>query len=318
MVLGDAHLNYYVKNVLKLPTEKREEYLGQVDYLIKQLRGKIDDGSVFGVGKFVRCGSLMKGTALKPREGTAVDADVAVELDASEAEAKEIGLLHAILLDLLIKVYPQKVEEDFSIQPRTLGIVFRASGLNLDLVPIVPVPGKPGYGWQHSSRGDVPVMTSVTGQLAFVSNRAKADPRFKRLVRMLKRWRNYQELDSLGSFTIELLVAHRQDTDGPAPTLEEGLQRFFMFVAQSGLKELVTFPEVGKPRSMPEDSVVIIDPVNVENNVTKRLEEDERRAVITSAKVAWETLMTASYAGPKGETVDYWKELFGPSFRIED
>jgi hypothetical protein len=135
---------------------------------------------------------------------------------------------------------------------------------------------------------------------------------------MVKRWRTYQELDFLGSFTIELLVAYVQDQHGSAATLEEGLQRFFLHVAQSGLQELVTFPEVGKPRSMPEDPVVVIDPVNVNNNVTKRLQDNERRVVIASANQAWETLMTASHAVPKGETVEYWKELFGSSFRIED
>jgi tRNA nucleotidyltransferase (CCA-adding enzyme) len=318
MQLPDIQLTYYVDQVLKLPPGKRQEYLNQMDYLIEQLEAKINDDSIFTVKKFTKCGSMMKGTVLKPRDGDAADADVAVELDVSEADAQDIDHLHSIILSLLINVYPQKVPEDFTIQPRTLGVVFRVSGLNLDLVPIVPVPGRPGYGWQYSSQGDAPVVTSVRGQLDFVAARAKADPSFRPLVRMLKRWRNYKELDFLGSFTIELLVAFLQDRNGPAPTLEEGVLRFFLYIAQSQLKEVISFPESGLPKRAPDDPVAIIDPVNVENNVARRIHDYERAAIVAAAQTTWETLCTASYADAKGQTIDYWKEQFGTSFRIED
>lgn len=319
MVLDDARLNYYVGHVLKLPSQKRQEYLAQVDYLIAQLRRKIDANSDLAIGKFTKCGSLMKGTSLKPLDGFPADADVAVEVFVSETEAKDIALLHGFLLELLTGVYPQKEQQDFTLQPRTLGIVFRVSGLEVDLVPIVPVPGRPGYAWQHSNRGDEPVMTCIGAQLDFVRARAEADPRFKRLVRLFKRWRNYQRHDFLSSFAIELLVAHLQDTQGPAESLEEGVLRFFLFVAQSGLQQLVAFPETGKPARVPEDPVVVIDPVNAENNVTRRITNAERITLVAGANETWEALMDVSYGNrPKGETVDRWKEVFGPSFRIED
>jgi hypothetical protein len=319
VVLGDTSLNYYISNVLKLPTDKRDEYLTQVDYLIARLRRKIDEDSDLAIGRFTKCGSLMKGTSLKPRDGFPADADVAVEVFVSEAEAQDIALLHGYLLELLTRVYPQKEQQDFTLQPRTLGVVFRASGLEVDLVPVVPVLGKRGYAWQHSNRGDDPVMTCISCQLDFVSGRAKADPRFKRLVRLLKRWRNYQGHEFFGSFAIELLVAYLQDTQGPAESLEEGVLRFFLYVAQSRLQEFVTFPEIGKPSSLPEDAVVIIDPVNAHNNVTRRMSDAERIALTSTASEAWEALMDVSYGNrPKGETVDRWKEIFGTSFRIED
>lgn len=319
MNLGDAYLDYYVDNVLKLPSDKRSDFLAQVDYLIGRLQKKIDEDSDLTIGKFKKCGSLMKGTSLKPRDGFPVDADLAVEIFVSETEAKDIDLLHGFLLTLLMKIYPTKEEQDFTIQPRTLGIVFRVSGLEVDLVPVVPVSGRPGFAWQHSNRGDEPVITSVAGQLDFIGGRAKADPRFKRLVRMAKRWRNHQGHDYLGSFAIELLMAYLQDTKGVAPSLEEGMLRFFLYVAQSGLRGLVTFPEIGKPSSMPEAPVVILDPVNADNNVASKIDDAERITLVASARDAWESLMDASYGNrPKGETLDRWKEVFGTSFRIED
>lgn len=318
MYLNDGNLNHYIDKVLKLPSEKRKQYLAQVDYLIAEMRKKIDDDSIFDVRRFIKCGSLMKGTALKPRDGDAVDADVVVELDVSEATAQDIDQLHSILLSLLINIYHQKTPDDFTIQPRTLGVVFRVSGLNLDLVPVVPVPGKPGFSWQHSSRGEPPVITNVEGQLAFIRTRASADVRYKRLVRLLKRWRNHQGLDALRSFAIELLLAYVQDHEGPANSLEEGVLRFFLYVAQSQLGELVSFPETGRPSSMPEDPVVIIDPVNVDNNVARRITLAERTEIAQHAKAAWETLQAATFSGGKGETLDLWKEQFGVSFHIED
>jgi len=76
---------------------------------------------------------------------------------------------------------------------------------------------------------------------------------------------------------------------------------------------------VGNPSSISETPIVIVDPVNVDNNVAAKIEEAERIAVVVGATDAWEGLMDVSFgARPKGETVDRWREYFGPSFRIED
>jgi tRNA nucleotidyltransferase (CCA-adding enzyme) len=80
----------------------------------------------------------------------------------------------------------------------------------------------------------------------------------------------------------------------------------------------MSFAGRGAPSTMPEDPVVILDPVNADNNVARRLTDPERAEIVATAQKAWETLLTASYAAPKGKTIDYWKEVFGPTFRIED
>lgn len=319
MQLTDTQINVFVSKVLKLPPGKRKEYLRQVDYLIESFEKKVkEDESSFAVSKFRKTGSLRKGTVLKPRDGHGVDADIAVELDFPEEKRYDLDLLHDEIVELLVAVYPQKDPEDFKVQPRTLGIHFRESGLDVDLVPIIPVPDDPDYGWQPSSKGEALVKTSVLGQLAFIKNRNDADPRYRTLVRLLKRWRNHQELDHLRSFTIELLLAALQDDEGPAGRLEDGLIRFFRFVAQTELKEPISFPENGEVNDFPSDPVVILDPVNEENNVAARLTEEEREEIVEVATTAWETLSAAQYLFGKGETVEYWREVFDRSFVIEE
>jgi len=318
MKLTDADLGVFIEKVLKLPPGKRQEYLRQVGYLIERLEKKINDDSSFKVLRFTKTGSLTKGTVLRPKDGFGVDADVAVDLDLSEATKDDVDLLHNTIRKLLIAVYPQKKDGDFAVQPRALGIHFHDSGLDVDLVPIVPIPAQPGYGWQPSSQGDTPVKTSVKGQLQFIRTRSDKDSRYRPLVRLLKRWRNYQELEKLRSFTIELILAALLDKNGAPDSLEDGLQRFFLYIAQSELKEPIWFPENGTVSKLPADPVVVLDPVNGENNVTRRLQEAERKEVVAKATTAWETISAASWKGGKGDTVELWKQVFGRSFVIEE
>lgn len=318
MRLTDTQLNVFVSKVLHLGRGKRKEYLKQVDHLIESFTEKVHENSDFKVKGFKKTGSIMKGTVLKPRGELGVDADIAVFLDVSEAEKDETDDLHEILRKFLVAVYPTKKEEDFVVQPRTLGIHFVASGLDVDLVPIIPIHDEEGFGWQPSSENGKPVKTSIQGQLDFIKSRRDADPRFKTIVRLLKKWRNEKELDRLRSFTIELLVSHLYDQQGAAESLEAGLQRFFLYVAHQKLDERVTFPELGKVTAFPADPVVVLDPVNKENNVTARLTRAEKEEIVAAAKEAYETIEAASWKDSKGDTLDLWKEVMGRSFTIDN
>jgi hypothetical protein len=120
MKLNDTQVEYFVSKALKLPQGKRKEYLDQVDFLIGRLESKIKQDGSFRVTGFKKTGSLVKGTSLRPRADDGIDADVAVYLDLSEADKSDIQLLHQIILTLVRAVYPQKSQQDFQIQPRTL------------------------------------------------------------------------------------------------------------------------------------------------------------------------------------------------------
>jgi hypothetical protein len=152
--------------------------------------------------------------------------------------------------------------------------------------------------------------------LAFIKARHDADSTYRILVRLLKRWRNFKDLE-LGSFAIELILAYLHDTRGVPPSLEEGVSRFFLFVAQTKLKQRLSFKENGKVETFPDDPVVILDPVNSSNNVTRRLTDAERSEIVKEATTAWETISTASYNNFKGETLEFWRSVFGRNFVIE-
>jgi hypothetical protein len=319
MDLTDSQLNYFVDNRLKLPKGKRSEYLGQVDRLIEKFSAAAADDKVIDIKKFLKTGSLRKGTVLRPRGDFGVDADIAVFLNTAGASAYDLSNLHDRIRKLLAKCYPTKKSEDFTVQPRTLGIVFRDSGLELDLVPLIPIDGPGDYGWQPSSRGEAPVKTSITKQLEFIRARKDAYANFAALVRLLKSWRNFHDLDdSLRSFTIELIVCHLQDQEGPPESIEHGLLRFFMFIADTCLKKAITFKECGLIKSLPNDRVVALDPCNAENNVARRITEENCNEIIAKSRQAWETLSYARNYNGKTQTLELWKEIFGRSFVIED
>jgi len=157
MELTESQLNYFVDNRLKLPKGKRSEYLGQVDRLIEKFSAAAADDKVIDIRKFLKTGSLRKGTVLRPRGDFGVDADIAVFLNTAAASQYDILNLHDRIKKLLAKCYPTKRSEDFTVQPRTLGIVFRDSGLELDLVPLVPIDGPGDYGWNHHRAGKHPL-----------------------------------------------------------------------------------------------------------------------------------------------------------------
>jgi hypothetical protein len=319
MELTDTQLKYFVNNRLKLDKGKRAEYLAQVDHLIERFSAAANGDKLIDIKKFLKTGSLRKGTVLRPRGDFGVDADVAVYLNANGASQYDLANLHSRIRKLLVKIYPTKKPEDFTVQPRTLGIEFLVSGLEMDLVPLVVIDGPGDYGWQPSSQGDAPVKTSVTKQLEFIRARKDAYANFTALVRLLKYWRNFHELDdSLRSFAIELLVSHLQDTQGVSPSLEAGLLRFFLYVADSQLKTPISFKECGTPNSFPKDRVVILDPCNVDNNVTRKITDQDCNVIIDKCLAAWETLTYARNYDGKTQTLELWKEVFGRSFVIED
>lgn len=319
MDLTDTQLSYFVDNRLKLPRGKRAEYLAQVDHLIERFSAAANGDKLIDIKKFLKTGSLRKGTVLRPKGDLGVDADVAVFLNVNGASQYNLANLHGRIRKLLVKIYPTKKPEDFRIQPRTLGLEFLDSGLEMDLVPLVVIDGPGDYGWQPSSQGDAPVKTSVTKQLEFIRARKDGYANFTALVRLLKYWRNFHELnDTLRSFAIELIVSHLQDTQGAPSSLEAGLLRFFLYIADSQLKLPITFEECGTPNSFPKDRVVILDPCNVDNNVTQKITDEDCKVIVEKCLNAWETLSYARNYDGKTQTLELWKEIFGRSFAIED
>jgi Second Messenger Oligonucleotide or Dinucleotide Synthetase domain len=313
MRFTDKQLETYVSEKLALSGEDRNKHRGQVGRLLEKLEAKLHEDGSYRIKKFRRAGSLEKGTSNKPRAGKPVDADVGVYFEVDDPENFDVDHLLGLIKKLLEAAYPQKSPDDFDDSGgRIVEVEFKESGLEVDLVPIVSLDAEANYGYQYSRRGDR-IKTSVKVHVDHYREHAAKDPFLAPTLRMAKRWRNWQELDGIQSFHLELMLSYLIERDGAASSLEESFRRLFLFVIRD-LGEGIAFG--GSPGTL-SDPVVIVDPANEDNNVAARIQLSEREALFSAAREAFETLSWAEDLPGKIETVDKWKQLLGESFAIE-
>jgi tRNA nucleotidyltransferase (CCA-adding enzyme) len=312
MPLSNNELRNYDSNVLRLPDDKRTEYHEQVDRLISELSKTVRSKTEINITKVVKAGSFAKYTILRKTNDDPVDVDVVFYISGKNAKSETIETLSETLHALLISIYPNKSVEDFEIQRKAATVKFVGTGLSVDIVPVIENTQKPGYGVQYDRDGST-VETCAPCQIKFVRDRKEKDKDFRTLVRLAKRWRNHAEINPLKSFAIELILAYILDKDGCTGSIEKRFRRFLLYIAQSELKEKISFPEnTGEIPSF-SDSVVIIDPVCNTNNVASRISESERKEIVATALQAWEIVNLASV----DDDTEVWKEVFGPRFNTE-
>lgn len=314
MALNNTELRYYDSNVLRLPSDKRKEYHEQVDRLIVELCKGVRDKTEIKITKVVKAGSFAKYTILRKTSIDPVDVDVVFYISGRDADKETLDSLNNTIYDLLIKQYPSKSVEDFEIQRKAATVTFVGTGLSVDIVPVIEDDNRPGYGWQFDIHDGSRIQTCAPCQVKFVRDRKNQDSDFRTLVRMAKKWRNQAELKPLKSFAIELIMAHVLATQGNKGSIEQRFRNFLLYIAQSGLKDEISFPENSAPFTTFSDPVVILDPVYSLNNVTSRISEAERKEIVAAAEAAWET---ANFASAENDN-EVWKEIFGPRFKTED
>ena len=314
MPLSNTQLRYYDSNVLRLPADKRKEYHAQVDRLIENLCRNVRDKTKIKITKVVKAGSFAKFTILSKTSDSPVDVDVVFYISGKDASAETLDDLNTLIYDLLVEQYPNKSVEDFQIQRKAATVTFVGSGLSVDIVPVIEDPNRAGYGWQYDIHDGSKVQTCAPCQIKFVRDRKNVDGDFRTLVRLAKKWRNYAEVKPLKSFAIELIMAHLLDTRGKSGSIEQRFRDFLLYIAQSGLKDVITFPENSGPIPTFSHAVVIIDPVANDNNVASRISEAERKEIVAAASEAWEA---ANFASAEDDHA-VWKELFGSQFKTED
>ena len=313
MALKDAQLRRYDSNVLRLPADKRTEYHAQVDRLIDNLCKNIRNKTEIKITKVVKAGSFAKFTILRRTSEDPVDVDVVFYIEGKDADAEDLESLSEQIHSLLVEQYPTKSVEDFTIQRKAATVQFVGSGLAVDIVPVIQDEHREGYGWQFDLSDGSKMETCAPCQIKFVRDRKDVDKDYRTLVRLGKRWRNRAEI-KLKSFMIELIFAFLLDRDGPGGSIEQKFRNFLLYIAQSELKEMISFPENSIFKPQFADPVVILDPVCTSNNVASRMTEDERQEIVTAARDAWET---ANFASMENDD-EVWKEIFGPKFSTED
>jgi len=314
MALSNTEVRYYDSTVLRLPSDKRNEYHEQVDRLVVELCKSVRDKTEIKITKVVKAGSFAKYTILRKTSADPVDVDVVFYISGRDADKETLDSLNNTIYDLLIKQYPSKSVEDFEIQRKAATVTFVGTGLSVDIVPVIEDANRSGYGWQFDIHDGSKIQTCAPCQIKFVRDRKNQDSDFRTLVRMAKKWRNQAEIKPLKSFAIELIMAHVLATQGNAGSVEQRFRNFLLYIAQSGLKDEISFPENAAPFTTFSDPVVILDPVYSLNNVTSRISEAERKEIIAAAEAAWET---ANFASTENDN-EVWKEIFGPRFKTED
>ena len=270
---------------------------------------------ILKVKRVKRVGSWKKGTALAPKGDYPLDVDMVFFLDIKEHIAFDAEELRDEIIEVLRKAYPQKPKADFIDRKKTVGVVFRGSGLEVDIVPFIPETGT--YGRQPRKKmNSGEFKTSVDKQLDFIDKIKNKYHNFTSLVRILKSWRNYKELE-LSSFSIELIVAYLIEEGKISDTsINLSLIIFFEFLGKGDLVKVYFSDAIGKQS---DESPWIADPTNNENN-TINMSDSEWNEVVEKAEEAFETLSFA-YANAKkekGEALELWKKFFGPHFNIQE
>ena len=312
MPLTNKEIRYYDSNVLRLPKDKREKYNAQVDRLISVLRESLKKQDKITIKRVVKAGSFAKHTILRKTSEDSVDVDVVFYINGKNADEETFSTLSDKIYEALVKIYPTKAVEDFVLQRKATTVTFVGSGIDVDIVPVIENTNKEGYGWQFDRIDGSKTETCAPCQVKFVKDRKDQDPDFRTLVRLAKRWRTKTECP-LKSFQLELIMAHVLKLNGREETIEKRFKDFLLYIADSGLKEIISFPE-NKTVSTFSDPVVILDPVCDSNNVASRITESERLEIV---KIADESWAIAYHASKEGD-ISIWQELFGRGFKVVD
>lgn len=300
---------------------KREDAVSlreQANRLRDRLETYIAEHPDFALRKMLLSGSLAKGTALKSTS----DIDVGCYVSSTAAPG-EVNKLIPWLAQRLIQAFPNISADQIKPKEYSVAIVFKATGNEVDVVPII-------YSGDPQWRGDLVsqdtgerLMTSIPMHLEFIRRRKNNTPaHFAQVVRLLKYWARIQKQADEGfrfkSFMMELVVAHLADKGVPLNDYPNALASAFAFMASDQFRTTIVFSDYYDPATCTASTspVRIWDPVNCKNNVAAKYDNQNRDKIVEAALDAGDAIDSALRAITKSETVRYWRKVFGPAFDV--
>ena len=307
----------FAQERVNLPKDKADAYRAQARGLRERLEGYLSDHPDFTLKKMLLSGSLAKGTALRSLN----DIDVACYISGADAPRDAQKLLD-YLAERLRKAYPNFSPDQVKPQTFSVTVSFKGSGLDVDVVPILYSGNTDWYGNLVSQDDGSFLETNIPLHIEFMRKRKKAQPdHFSQVVRLVKFWAGRLKTSDdfrFKSFMIELILAKLSDQGLSFSSYPEALQHFFTYLAKSGLREKIIFPDNYPANTVGTftERVQIIDPVNAGNNVSKLYTSANADAITNAALDAGDAIDAALYAPTKQETVYYWQKVFGPSFQV--
>ena len=311
MLLTNKELQNYVERIKFSRADKRK-YQSQIDNFISLLSKSIDENTETKVVKVQQAGSWKKGTILKPDSNNPVDIDLVFYLDIDDNDFSTLEEVNDLMINFLRNVYPNKERKDFWDNPKTAGLEFISSGLNVDIVPVKQIDEGPYV--EQPDKSFKKYVTSPQGQIDFISERKSENPNFSAIVRILKKWKNCNKL-KISSFIIEIICAQLEINEGNITNISDSLCRFFEFLGRKN------FPEIlfgnGK-RNSSTSFIYIADPTNDENNTAEYISEKEWNHIRSVANRAFERIFFANELDVKNKSLDLWKEEIDRSFNIKD
>ncbi|KAA3597443.1 MAG: nucleotidyltransferase [Calditrichaeota bacterium] len=325
MKLDNSQLQFFVKKI-KLRPDNMQVYRDQISNLKQRLENKIkdDDRTGLKVTKYLLAGSWKKHTILRPTGDNPIDIDLVLFIEGDEDVQNDLKKVHDFIVEYLEEIYPQKdIKKDVDKEGnKSIKIKFSGTGLEVDIVPVVPINKLGDYVWQPERGGGGKYITSVSRQLDFALGLRKSNSSYTSIVRMLKWWKNYKEINQtknesgLSSFSIELIVAYLDIECGVEDNIEEAVIRFFQFLSKPNFPVISFKNAINKVPEF-DTPIFIADNTNNENNVAKKLNLAKWKEVIEEAEDAFDSLNFAQARNNEGDTIEEWKRVFGPTFGVK-
>ena len=210
-------------------------------------------------------GSVRKGTAIS----TLNDMDVALYVTPDKVE----NYSEEEVLEYVRDGRYNMKEEQFSIGHHCVKVSFKSSGLDVDVVPVIPNGEPNDLGHLITKDTGERVLTSIPLHLEFIRSR-------KKITLTMQQWfvlSNGGEIKEfkMKSFLIELIWAHIADTEGISDDIVTALRQFFRFIVNTELKKDIVFEDnySSSDVTLESDGCNIFDPVNPENNVGDSLDD---------------------------------------------
>ncbi|MFZ6051559.1 CBASS oligonucleotide cyclase [Halocola ammonii] len=321
MQLKNSQLQIFVDSI-KLRRENMPKYRDQFNNLISRLEDKIheDESTGLKVTKVIRAGSWKKGTILRSTGDNPIDVDLVFVIEGDDAKKDDIEKLHDFVVQYLEDIYPTKdISKDVDADGKTkaVKIVFINTGLEVDIVPVVPIENHEDYVWQPERGGGGTYTTSIIRQIDFSKERKNVNPNIASIIRIIKWWNNYMELDDfMPSFAIELIISYLDLAKGTESNIEEAIIRFFQYTSSGKIDE-INFKDAINEIPDYNTPLFIGDPANNENNIARKISEQNWKEFENEALNAFETLNIAQSLSSENATVEEWKTVFGPKFKIK-
>lgn len=317
-VIGHAEVKAFCRTRVNLPKETADKHRAQVKALRERLEKKIADDPSFDLVKMLHAGSVAKGTALR----TVNDLDVAVYVKPGAAPRDDADL-QPWLAERLREANPNMAADQFTPQDHCVTVNFKGSGLDVDVVPVLYEGDANDCGYLVKKNTGQRVMTSIPRHLDFIRARKKEyGDDFKQCIRLVKWWKNVEAKGDADfrfkSFLIELLWARQADSGLVLSDYPEALEVFFTYILKTELSERVAFTDYYAASKLPGptgNAIEVFDPVNPENNVAVNYTTEGRARIVSAAGRALDALGEARYATTKGDEVERWQDVLGPSFQ---